>query len=204
VLVLLTIGGASLLWWQRRRSATRQTNGHESPRRADRNLSVGRRARRLFRGKKHNNPEPSEGPTSTTAPARKLDIDGQASKMQQAPEPLLIRDSEGPEVPSRWLPELPPHREFILESSVGTVPPPYSRASPAQTSLTLQRLHQDLVGGSTDGTLAPPPRALFMRQSATPSNYTESIISSAPSSRPSTIVYSSPLRPRPVPRNGPR
>lgn len=191
VIVLVAIGGASLLWWQRKRRSARRGRAHGSRSKSDGNLwsKISRRAGL-------SKPQAS---ISTSIPDHKLDFDEQPP-VQQVPEPVLIRDS--PKA-SEWLPELPSHQDINLHNSVTTGPtPPSSSASVAQNNLTLQRLQQDLAGA--EGQLPLPPRALFTRQSTLSSNYAESIMSSAPSSRPSTIVYPSPLRPRPVTRKAPQ
>lgn len=110
----------------------------------------------------------------------------------------LVR--ENPQVP-KWLPELPAHQEIILPISVATAPAPPPRESSARTKPTLQMV-KNLA--ESESPLPPPPPALFNRQSTWSSTYADSTMSSAPSSRPSTIVYPSPLRPRPVTRNPPR
>lgn len=197
MIVLVAIGGASLLWWQRKRRTTRQTQGHRHPRRSDVSLwsRICRRAG-LYGGYKFS-PKPEET-NPTRMRVNKLDVD-ELPPAQQIPESVLVREShDGP----NWLPELPSHQEINLHNSVATAPPPPSRGSVAQTNLTLQRLHQNLVG--SDGPLSLPPRALVTRQSTMSSTYADSLMSSAPSSRPSTIVYPSPLRPRPTTRNAPR
>lgn len=158
---------------------------------------VGRRAG-LFGGEKYTQRSGGRGPTSV--PVHEPDVAGQPP-VQQIPERVLIRESLDRDVP-KWLPELPPHQELSLRNSMATAPPPPSRGSLAQTNPTLQRLRQNLEGA--EDPLPPPPQALFARQSTFSSIYAESVVSSAPSSRPSTIVYASPLRPRPSTRRAPR
>lgn len=156
---------------------------------------IGRQAG-LFGGEKYNQRSGGRGPTSV--PVHEPNVAGQPP-VQQIPERVLIRESL--DVP-KWLPELPPHQELSLHNSVATAPPPPSSGSLAQTNPTLQRLRQNLEGA--EDPLPPPPQALFARQSTFSSVYAESVVSSAPSSRPSTIVYASPLRPRPATRRAPR
>lgn len=112
---------------------------------------------------------------------------------QLGPGDVLVRESF--HVP-KWLPELPSHEAIILSGSAIAAPRPVSMEKFAQKKPTLQLMRKSHPDES-EGPLSPPPRAFFSRQSTLSSNYTDS---SAPSSRPSTIVYASPLRPRPVPR----
>lgn len=199
MVALVVIGSASLLWFRRRRRRARHrkarekeglARGHESLFR-----KIGRRAG-LFGGEKYNQRSGGRGPTSE--PVHESDVDGQPP-VQQIPERVLVRESlDAP----KWLPELPPHQEISLHNSMATAPPPPSRGSLAQMNPTLQRLRQNLAGA--EDPLPPPPQALFTRQSTLSSIYAESVVSSAPSSRPSTIVYPSPLRPRPATRRAPR
>lgn len=156
---------------------------------------IGRRAG-LFGGKKYNQRSGGRGPTSV--PIDETDVDGQPP-VQQIPERVLIRESM--DVP-KWLPELPPHQEISLHNSMAITLPSPSRGSFVQKNPTLQRLRQSLAGA--EDPLPPPPQALFTRQSTLSSIYADSVVSSAPSSRPSTIVYPSPLRPRPATRRAPR
>lgn len=197
MIILVAIGGASLLWWQKRRRSARRIQAHGRQGRGDRSLlsKIGRRAKFFGTGKYSSKPKDV---ISNSALAHKLDAD-EPPPTQQIPEPVLILESTGP---PKWLPELPSHQEINLQNPVATAPPPpSSRRSGAQPNLTLQRLHQNLAAQGVDSPLSLPPRALFTRQSTMSSNYAESMMSSAPSSRPSTIVYPSPLRPRPVTRN---
>lgn len=157
---------------------------------------IGRRVRLLGRDKY--NQGSGERDATSVPSVHKADID-EPPAVQQTPGRVLVRESL--EVP-KWLPELPSHQAISLHNSVVTAPPPSSRGSLAQTNPTLQRLRQNLAGA--EDPLSPPPRAVFARQSTWSSNYAESVMSSAPSSRPSTIVYASPLRPPPVTRNAPR
>lgn len=200
MVVLVAIGGTSLLWFRRKRRRARrmQAQEREGLSRGEENLfkKLGRRAR-LFK-EKENNPGSGENDSTSGRPVHKFDNDEQPP-VQQIPEPVLVRESL--DVPN-WLPELPSHQAISLHNSVATAPPPSFRGSVAQTNPTLQRLRQNLAG--LEEPILPPPRALFTRQSTLSSIYAESVMSSAPSSRPSTIVYASPLRPRPVTRNTPR
>lgn len=188
------------MWFRRKRRRARRmgAQGSVGLARGEENLfkKLGRRTG-FLRGKKHDQGSGEKNPTSGHS-VHKLDNDKQPP-VQQIPEPVLVRESL--DVPN-WLPELPSHQAISLHNSVATAPPPSSRGSVAQTNPTLQRLRQNLVGAEEP--LFPPPRALFTRQSTLSSNYAESVMSSAPSSRPSTIVYASPLRPRPATRNAPR
>lgn len=197
--MLVVIGGASLLWFRRQRRRRRHMKAHEKEGlargRARLLPKVGRQAG-LFGGEKCNQRSGGRGPTSM--PVQEPEVAGQPP-VQQIPERVLVRESL--DVP-KWLPELPPHQELSLRNSMATAPPPPSRGSLAQTNPTLQRLRQNLEGA--EDPLPPPPQALFTRQSTFSSIYAESVVSSAPSSRPSTIVYASPLRPRPSTRRAPR
>lgn len=188
------------MWFRRKRRRARRMEAHESTvqtRGGERLFQkIGRRARSL-RGKKHNQGSGEKGPTSGP-PVQELDNEEQPP-VQQIPDRVLVRESL--DVPN-WLPELPSHQEISLHNSVATAPPPSSTGSVAQMNPTLQRLRQNLAGAEEP--LFPPPKALFTRQSTMSSNYAESVVSSVASSRPSTIVYTSPLRPRPATRNAPR
>lgn len=198
MIVLVVIGGTSLLWFRRQRRRARRIRARENESliRTDRNLfkKIGDRVG-LFGGKKRDRGSRAKDTTSVST-VHNLDVREQPP-VQQIPEPALVRESlDGP----KWLPELPSHQAISLHNSVATAPP--SRGSLSQTNPTLQRFRQNLAGA--EDPLSAPPRALFTRQSTMSSNYAESVMSSAPSSRPSTIVYPSPLRPRPATRHAPR
>lgn len=187
-----------LLWFRRQRRRARRMGTHENESRARREKSlfkkIGGRVG-LFGRKKHDRGS-REKDTTSVSTVHTLGIDEQPP-LQQIQEPVLVRESlDGP----KWLPELPSHQAISLHNSVATAPP--SRGSLAQSNPTLQRLRQNLIGA--EDPLPPPPRALITRQSTMSSVYAESMTSSAPSSRPSTIVYPSPLRPRPATRHAPR
>lgn len=198
--MLVVLGGISLLWFRRKRRRARQMRARESKGMTRGNGSlfkkIGRRVR--LPGRDNYNQGSGERDTTSVPAVHKLDINEQPA-VQQTPERVLVRESL--DVP-KWLPELPSHQAISLHNSMATAPPLSSRGSFAQTNPTLQRLRQNLAGA--EDSLLPPPRALFTRQSTWSSNYAESVMSSAPSSRPSTIIYASPLRPRPFTRNGPR
>lgn len=200
VIVLVVIAGTSLLFFRRkrRRACYAKSHGSEGRKRGDGNLfsKIGRQAG-LSGGKRHN--EVAGEKDSTSVSVHKLDVDEQPP-VQQIPERVLVRESlDAP----KWLPQLPSHQDIGLHNSVATAAPP-SRGSLAQSNPTgtLQRLRENLT--VAEDPISLPPRALFTRQSTVSSNYSESVVSSAPSSRPSTIVYASPLRPRPTARNAPR
>lgn len=201
MIVLVVIGGTLLLWLRRKRRRARRVKTHgsgsDNMARADESLlkKIGRRAG-FFGKKKHKQGSGEKSPASV--PVHKLDVDDQVP-VQRTPESVLVRESlEGP----NWLPELPSHQEINLRNSAATAPPPPSRGTSVQTNPTLQQLREKLAG--PEDPLPPPPRAFLTRQPTMSSIYAESVVSSAPSSRPSTIVYASPLRPRPVTRHAPR
>lgn len=195
MIVLVVIGGTLLLWFRRQRRRARRMGTRKNESRARRGGSLFKRIGGrvgLFWGKKNGRGSREKDTTSVST----VGI-GEQPPVQQIPEPVLVRESlDGP----KWLPELPSHQAISLHNSVATAPP--SRGSLAQSNPTLQRLRQNLIGA--EDPLPPPPRALITRQSTMSSVYAESMTSSAPSSRPSTIVYPSPLRPRPATRHAPR